>query len=230
MTAQSAGRILFPLILVVSAACSETPERPAGISPEPTAGPTGTSSPSPAEGCVTEDPTSLSATWTTLPSSSGSYSFAYPADWEDVSGDIGATADDLLAPETLEELGLTSESIPGDFVQDPASGDNVGAWSFGQAESSIETIAQRQVELFGSTSGISVTDPGAEGCLSGERALGLELQGTVAGEGTRYQKLLYVLRDGGLYLLYIDAADAASEEVFDEVVRTWEWLDDVAET
>lgn len=174
---------------------------------------------------MTEDPTSLSATWTTLPSSTGSYSFAYPPDWEDVSGDIGATADELLAPETLEELGLTSESLPGDFVQDPASGDNVGAWSFGQAESSIETIAQRQIELFGSTPGVTVTDPNAVGCLSGERALGLELQGTVVGEGTRYQKLLYVLRDGGLYLLYIDAADAASEAIFDEVGRTWEWSD-----
>lgn len=217
--------LLLPLILVVSAACSEASERPAGVSPEPTVGPTGTSSPSPAEGCVREDPTSLSATWTTLTSSSGSYSFAYPAEWEDVSGDIGATADELLAPETLEELGLTSESIPGDFVQDPASGDNVGAFSFGQAESSIEIIAQRQIELFGTTPGISVTDPQAEGCLSGELALGLELQASVAGEGTRYQKLLYGLRDGGLYLLYIDAADAASEAILDEVGRTWEWLD-----
>lgn len=225
MRGQPAGQILLPLILVASAACSETPERPAGTSPEPTVGPTGTSSPSPAEGCATEDPTSLSATWTTLTSSTGSYSFAYPADWEDVSGDIGATADELLAPETLEELGLTSESIPGDFVQDPASGDNIGAFSFGQAESSIETIVQRQIVLLGSSPGVSVTDPDAEGCLSGERALGLELQGTVAGEGTRYQKLLYVLRDGGLYLLYIDAADAASEATFDEVVRTWEWSD-----
>lgn len=172
---------------------------------------------------MTEDPTSLSATWTTLTSSSGSYSFAYPTEWEDVSGDIGATVDELLAPETLEELGLTSESIPGDFVQDPASGDNVGAWSFGQAQSSIEIIVQRQIELFGSSPGISVTDPEGEGCLSGEPALGLELQATVAGEGTRYQKLLYVLRDGGLYLLYIDAADASSEAIFDEVGRTWEW-------
>jgi hypothetical protein len=191
-------------------------------------GPSGTSSLSPgapAGGCVTEDPTSFSSTWTTLPSSTGSYSFAYPADWEDVSGDIGATADELLAPETLEELGLTSESIPGDFVQDPVSGDNVGAFSFGQPESSIETISQRQIDLFRSSPGISVTDPDAEGCLSGERALGLELQATVAGEGTRYQKLLYVLRDGGLSLLYIDAAEAASEAILDEVGRTWEWLD-----
>jgi hypothetical protein len=52
----------------------------------------------------------------------------------------------------------------------------------------------------------------------------------VAGEGTRYQKLLYVLRDGGLYLLYIDAADAASEAIFDEVLRSWEWSEEATGT
>jgi hypothetical protein len=130
------------MILVVSAAYSQAPEQPAG-------------------GCVAENPTSLSATWTTLLTSTGSHSFSYPADWEDVSGDIGATANELLAPETLEELGLTSEPIPGHFVQDPVSGDNIGAFSFGQPASSIETIVQRQIDLFRSIPGVSVTDPDA---------------------------------------------------------------------
>lgn len=224
--------LLLLLFLFASTACSEPSERSTASSPEPTAAPEGTPEPSPspgtpvAAGCVAEDPTSLSETWTTLPSTSGPYSFAYPADWEDVSGDIGATADELLAEETLEELGLTTESIPGDFVQDPASGDNVGAFAFGDVDSTLEVIVSRQRALFDAIPAISVAGLDAEACLAGEPGLGLELSAEVTGEGQRYQKLIYAIRDGGLVLLYIDASDPASEALFDEVVRTWEWSEE----
>jgi hypothetical protein len=155
---------------------------------------------------------------------SGSFTFSYPGDWDDVSGDIGARADDFLAEATLAEVGLSGdESVPADVVQDPVSGDNLGAFRFGDVGSPLEVIAQRQLELFGANQAISVTNPSVELCVDGEIGLGLELAAAVAGEGQRYQKLVYTVRDGTLYLIYIDGADAGAADVLDEAVRTWAW-------
>ena len=215
------------MLLLLASSCGDEAPETAPASPSPTAavpGPT-TTTPSPlTEGCTPEPATSLSASWAAHESLSGSFTFSYPGDWDDVSGDIGARADEFLAETTLAELGLSGdESVPADVVQDPVSGDNLGAFRFGDVDSPLEVIAQRQLELFGALPAISVTNPSVELCADGELGLGLELTAAVAGEGQRYQKLVYTVRDGTLYLIYIDGADAGAADVLDEAIRTWAW-------
>ena len=144
-----------------------------------------------------------------------------------MSGDIGARAEDFLAEATLAETGLAGdESVPADVAQDPASGDNLGGFRFGDVVSPLETVVQRQLELFGAQEAISVTNPSVEECVDGELGLGLELTAVVTAEGQRYQKLVYTIREETLYLIYIDGADAGAADVLDEAIRTWAWSED----
>ncbi|MGZ8646820.1 MAG: hypothetical protein ACXWX3_11085, partial [Actinomycetota bacterium] len=144
--------------------------------------------------------------------------------WSDESGDIGAQAQELLAAETVAELGLTgSESVPADVVQDPVSGDNLGAFQFDGAQSPTEVLYARQETVYGDLSFGEVLGTNLVACVAGDTALGLEIVATVEGEGERYQQLWWVQRDGSLLHIYIDAADQSSASVLAEVFRTWEW-------
>lgn len=172
--------------------------------------------------CTPEAPTASS--WQTHAALSGDFTISFPAEWEDVSGDIGATSGELLSPETLAELGLTgSEPAPADVVRDPVTGDNLGVFWFDGATSSTEDVYAIQEGLSSTLAGIELGASGLTACVGGATAIGMELIGTVAGEGTRYQQLWFLVRDGTLYHFYLDAADSATADVLDEVVRTWEW-------
>jgi hypothetical protein len=166
----------------------------------------------------------LSSDWPSRTALSGVFSFSYPAEWNDESGDIGATAQDLLASDTLAELGLTgSESVPADVVQDPVSGDNLGAFQFDGVQSPTSVLYGRQEELYGVLPFAEVLGTDLVACVGGETATGLEIVATVEGEGERYQQLWWVQRDGSLYHIYLDAADQSVSSVLEEVFRTWEW-------
>ncbi len=185
-------------------------------------GATGATAPTGSTDCAPESPTSSG--WQSHDALSGDFTISFPAEWEDVSGDIGATSGELLSPETLTELGLTgSEPAPADVVRDPATGDNLGVFWFEGATSSTEDVYAIHESLYSTLSGIELTATELTACVGGSTAIGMELAGTVAGEGTRYQQLWFLVRDGTLYHFYLDAADPATAAVLDEVVRTWAW-------
>lgn len=224
---------LCRVVLLLAAACSggggdapttggATQEQTVTTSPSPSPA----SSPSEAAtgACEPEAPTALSSDWQSHAALSGDFSFSYPAGWSDESGDIGAQAQELLAAETLAELGLTgSESVPADVVQDPVSGDNLGAFQFDGVQSPTSVLYGRQEELYGALPFAEVLDTDLVVCVGGEAATGLEIVATVEGEGERYQQLWWVERDGSLYYIYIDVADQSAASVLEEVFRTWEW-------
>jgi hypothetical protein len=220
------------VVLLLGAACS------GGGGEAPTAGATAeqtvatSPSPSPADSpsevasgtCEPEAPTALSSDWPSHTALSGVFSFSYPAGWNDESGDIGAQAQELLAAETLAELGITGpESVPADVVQDPVSGDNLGAFQFDGVQSPTSVLYGRQEELYGVLPFAEVLGTDLVACVGGETATGLEIVATVEGEGERYQQLWWVQRDGSLYHIYIDVADQSAASVLEEVFRTWEW-------
>jgi hypothetical protein len=187
---------------------------------------TGTGSPAvtgaTANDCVPEAATSSG--WQTHGALSGDFTMSFPAEWEDVSGDIGASAGELLSPETLAELGLSgSEPAPADVVRDPATGDNLGVFRFEGATSSTDDVYATHEDLYSTLSGIELTATGLTACVGGSPAVGMELSTEVAGEGVRYQQLWFLVRDGTLYHIYLDAADPATADVLAEVFRTWTW-------
>lgn len=182
---------------------------------------TGTTGPA-ETGCVPEAPTSSG--WQTHPAMTGDFTFSYPPGWEDASGDIGATAGELLSSDTLAELGLTgTEPALADVVRDPVTGDNLGVFRFEGATSSTEDVYARHESLYSMLTGVEVTATGLTACVDGAAAKGLELGGIVSGEGQRYQQLWFVVHGGTLYHFYIDAADPAAAEILHEVIRTWLW-------
>lgn len=173
-------------------------------------------------GCVPEAPTSSG--WQTHPAMTGDFTFSYPPGWEDASGDIGATAGELLSSDTLAELGLTGEEpAPADVVRDPVTGDNLGVFRFEGATSSTEDVYARHEGLYSTLSGIEVTSAGLTACVDGATARGMGLSAIVSGEGQRYQQIWFVVHAGTLYHFYIDAADPTTAEVLQEVIRTWLW-------
>ena len=221
---------LLVAVILVLAACGGGGEAPTagGATEEETVATSPSPAGSPSEvattACEPEAPTSLSSDWQSHAALSGDFSFSYPAGWSDESGDIGAQAQELLASETVAELGLTgSESVPADVVQDPVSGDNLGAFQFDGAQSPTAVLYARQETLYGDLPFAEVLGTNLVACVGGDTALGLEIVATVEGEGERYQQLWYVERDGSLYYIYLDAADQSAASVLEEVFRTWEW-------
>ena len=220
-------------VFLLAAACSggggeaptadgATEEETVATSPSPS--PAGSPAEVATAACEPEAPTSLSSDWQSHTALSGDFTFSYPAGWNDASGDIGAQAQELLASETLAELGLTgSESVPADVVQDPVSGDNLGAFRFDGVQWPTEVLYARQETVYGELPFAEVLGTNLVACVAGDTALGLEIVATVAGEGERYQQLWYVERDGSLYHIYLDAADQSASSVLAEVFRTWEW-------
>lgn len=172
--------------------------------------------------CTPEAPTQTG--WQTLSSLTGDFTFGYPAEWENVSGDIGATAGELLGSEILAELGLTGdEPVPADVVRDPETGDNLGVFPFEGVTSTTEEIYAIQEDLYFTLPGTEFTGTELISCVDGSTAIGMEYSAVASGEGRRYQQLWYVVRDGTLYHLYVDAAAPAGAHVLTDVVRTWEW-------
>lgn len=221
---------LLVAFILVLAACGGGGEAP--TADVPTEEETVATSPSPAGStaeaatgeCESEAPTSLSSDWQAHTALSGDFSFSYPAGWNDASGDIGAHTQELLASDTLAELGLTgSESVPADVVQDPVSGDNLGAFQFDGVQSLTAVLYARQETVYGDLPFAELLGTNLVACVAGDTALGLEIVATVAGEGERYQQLWYVEREGSLYHIYLDAADQSAASVLEEVFRTWEW-------
>lgn len=224
------------VVFLLAAACSGGEEAPTPgaatgtetVAPSPTPDPSPSPADSPTEvatgACEPETPTSLSSGWQSHTALSGDFTFSYPAGWNDASGDIGAQADELLASDTVAELGLSgSESVPADVVQDPVSGDNLGAFRFDGVQSLTEVLYARQETVYGNLPFAELLGTNLVACVAGDTALGLEIVATVAGEGERYQQLWYVQRDGSLYHIYLDAADQSAASVLEEVFRTWVW-------
>ena len=189
----------------------------------PTLGPSAALSPV-APTCTPEGPTGPTGSWQTHQALSGAFSFDYPSGWTDESGDIGTTVSDLLAPETQQELEAADETVNADVVQDAESRDNLGAFQLEGGGLDTATVYARQEDLFGAFVNFEIQESDLEECVGGTPALGLEIAGEKApGEGIRVQRLFYLVRDGELFVLYVDAGDETGVATFHEVLRTWSW-------
>ena len=205
------------VLAVTLAACAGAADQ------TPTLGPSAALSPV-APTCTPEGPTGPTGSWQTHQALSGAFSFDYPSGWTDESGDIGTTVSDLLAPETQQELEAADETVNADVVQDAESRDNLGAFQLEGGGLDTATVYARQEALFGAFVNFEIQQSDLEECVGGTPALGLEIAGEKApGEGIRVQRLFYLVRDGELFVLYVDAGDETGVATFHEVLRTWSW-------
>jgi hypothetical protein len=217
--------VLGGILAVALVACSGSPDQ------RPSLGPSESSPPVPpvAPSCPPAVSPGGTGSWQTHEALSGAFTFDYPSGWTDESGDIGTRPSDLLAPETIRDLGLDDEPVDGDVVQDPAADDNLGAFQVSGGDLDTATVYARQEDLVDAFVNFEITRSDLEECVGGTPALGLEISGERSpGEGTRVQHLFYLVRGGVLYVLYVDAADQAGVTTFHKVLRTWTWTEEAA--
>jgi hypothetical protein len=198
-------------------------------SPSPTASPSPSPSPSPTV-CESDPVTSLSSTWQSYQSPSGTYSFLYPDGWENLSGQVTYEADELVAEETLAEAGVAPDTqIPAALVREPTGNMNLTVIEIAGVLSTTEVVYGRQEARITSLSAVEqVLGTRLAGCAGGEEALGVDFlftgQRADTGEDASfYQRSFYLVHEGTYYGLQILALDPAASEILDEVVRTWQW-------
>ncbi|MEP7081506.1 MAG: hypothetical protein ABI841_00870 [Chloroflexota bacterium] len=227
------------LALVLLSACSaaEAPSAASSSSAEQ-AGPTAaqsadpTAAPTPSDGlaeCSSGETPDLDTGWEFLQGADGTFGLAYPADWEDLSGDGAFTTSSLLDEQTFAELGLDSDAtIESDFVRAPTGVPNLSVFHFGTVESSTMVVHEREVARYGELDGIErILDTSLEACLGGTLAHGLELEFRSSDGNTYYQQNLFAVRDGELYVVqWLDFVDPEPDlDLLAEILTTWGWIE-----
>lgn len=228
--------ILTVALVILATGCSG--EEPAA---EPTAPPAPTApTPSPtldASTCEPELPTSLSADWPTHQAASEDFSFSYPAEWEDLTGQVTYEADEVISEDTLVEAGADPNAqIVADLVRDPSGEVNVTVLQVEGVAVSTAVAYERQatrLEELPAVDEVIGTDISA--CAGGEPALGLdflftERRADTGEEGTFYQRNFFFVHEGTFYATQTLAVEQSAGAILDEVLRTWQWSTDSAET
>jgi hypothetical protein len=214
--------------LIVLVACGDGAPAGDGSSPSPQRSP----SPSPTilGACEPEEPTTTSSGWQRHESPSGTYGFAFPAEWQDLTGQVTYVANEIVTEETLSEAGISADTqVDATLVRDPAGVTNLTVFEFEGVESSTDVVYQRQEARIQALPAVQqVLGTGITACVGGETALGLDFSFTgpredTGEEATFYQRTFQVVRDGALYVIQILAIDPGAASILDEVIRTWEW-------
>jgi hypothetical protein len=227
-------QVLLIALVVATATCGGEDEPPAPATVPPT---TAAPSPSPtlvATTCEVEPATSLSATWQTHQGQDGGFSFSYPGNWEDLTGQVTYEADELISEDTLTEAGLDPNAqVPADLVRDPSGEVNLTVVQVEGVATSTDVAYQRQatrVEELPAVEQLLGTELAA--CAGGEPALGIDFLFTApradtGEEQTFYQRSYFFVHESTLYATQILAVDMEDGEILEEAIRTWQWSDAV---
>jgi hypothetical protein len=225
--------ILLIALVMAAAACGGEDEPPSAseVVPPTTEAP----SPSPSLAsttCEVEPATSLSATWQTHQGQDGGFSFSYPENWEDLTGQVTYEADELISEDTLTEAGLDPNAqVPADLVRDPSGEVNLTVVMVEGVATSTDVAYQRQatrVEELPAVEQVLGTELAA--CAGGEPALGIDFLFTApradtGEEQTFYQRSYFFVHESTLYATQILAVDMEDGEILEEAIRTWQWAD-----
>ncbi len=152
-----------------------------------------------------------------------------PPDWIDRTTLIAARAGDYLDSATLDEGGVTADTI---LVADALSGPGKGlqnpsfrVLALPTVTAPLDVIGTRLNDLYGAA-GNDIIDSSIEACLGGDPAVGLQL---LYSHGANLAQIMAVEHDGSLYVLeWVADAGSVQKATLNEILRTWQWIPGVA--
>ncbi|MEX2204364.1 MAG: hypothetical protein WD965_09790 [Actinomycetota bacterium] len=158
------------------------------------------------------------------------YLFSYPAEWQDLTGQVTYTASEIVTDETLSETDVSPQTqVDATLVRHPDGTTNLTVLEFEGVDSSTDVVYQRQEARIQSLPAVEeILGTRLTACAAGEPALGLDFSFSAPREDTGeiatfYQRSFHIVRDGTLYVIQILAVEQAAGDVLDEVIRTWGW-------
>lgn len=207
-----------------SAAPSATTAGPASAPATASAsgGPSATSGP-----CTPEQPTSLSASWSSLQAHDNDYSFKYPANWDKLYGAFVFKTSSLLDPLTFAETGLPATAeTRADLVRAPGTGlPNASVLIVPGVVSDTATVFARQLDRFSAIADIRILASDLRACIGGEQAFGVSF---TFNRDTTYQESWYMVRAGRSYdIQWLASKGQEQTDTFREMFRTWSWAPNV---
>jgi hypothetical protein len=170
----------------------------------------------------------VSASWNTVQSHGNDYTFKFPTTWDKVYGSPPFITSSLLDPATIAETGLPANAETlADVVRTPGVAiPGATVLVVPGVVSPTQVVFDRQVTRFQANTDVTSLNATLTGCIGGDRMLGVEL---LYNKGTTYQRSWYVVRNGRSYdFQWVAARGQEQTEIFAEMIRTWQWLPNVA--
>jgi hypothetical protein len=211
-------------LAVVLAACGggkKEATKPPGTSPSP--------SPS---ACTADSPTSLSTGWQEHDGKIGDFTFRFPTDWVEQTGQVKVNFGQIFDKVTLSEANIagTDESFP-DQVHHPEGKTNITVLVLENVTTILGELLERQVEVAKGAKGFKelLTDS-IDTCVDGVEARGLEFVFTAPREDTGvvsdiFQKSWYFVHGGDFYIAQMITLveERSLEQFMAELLKTWRW-------
>jgi hypothetical protein len=233
-TYRSRGRLALGLSLaLLVAACaapapSETTTPSPSVSPSteatPSLGPSPTAPAPIGQTCVDEPPFDPATGWTRFESNNG-YSFLYPEDWVDASGDTTeADLKNRMSPELIDQL-VVPDPLNIDRVREPNDEPVFGpVFSVLRLEgvtSDTEELFQQELAWNQTQVAIGFTEllqPRIEECIAGQPALGF-----VADWGGPFIGMFIWERDGAVFQAWLSSEKLSDVDFAGAIFASWEW-------
>ena len=228
----AAGLSLVLLVAACAApAPSATPTPVASATVPPGTGATPSLEPSPTatvpapigQTCVDDPPFDPATGWTRFESDNG-YSFLYPKDWVDATGDIETDLTNRMSPELIDQLVVPDELIP-DRVREPNDEPVFGpvftVLHLDGVTSGTEELFQQELAWNQTQVAIGFTElilPRIEECIAGQPALGF-----VADWGGVFIGMFIWERDGAVYQAWISSEQLVDVDIAGGIFASWEW-------
>jgi hypothetical protein len=203
---------------VASATVPPSTETTPSLEPSPTA-----TAPAPiGQTCVDDPPFDPAAGWTRFESDNG-YSFLYPEDWVDATGDE-TDLTNRMSPELIDQLVVPDAVIP-DLVREPNDepvfGPVFSVLRLDGVTSDTEELFQQELAWNQTQVAIGFTElvlPRIEECIAGQPALGF-----VADWGGVFIAMFIWERDGAVYQAWLSSEELADADFAGAIFASWEW-------
>ena len=177
--------------------------------------------------CTPDTPTQLSAGWATRQSQLADFSLGTPANWVVHEGYGAKPIGQFIDPDdvTAAALDPTSNITP-DSVGAPGAAPgvpNVRVFTILGFDVPAELVRSHLAAWYGTVADNQFGRTDISACVGGAPGFGFEF--TYA-SGASYVQFLAVDRDQTLYLVeWIATAKQRATDMFDEILRTWQWAD-----
>ena len=205
---------------VATATVPPTTEATPSSEPSPTATPL--ASPI-GETCVPDPPFEPATGWTRFESESG-YSFLYPEDWVDVTGDSETDITNRMSPELIDQLVVPNPLIL-DLVREPNDepvfGPVFSVLRLDGVTSDTEELFQQELAWNQTQTAIGFRElvlPRIEICIAGQPALGF-----AADWGGVFIAMFIWERDGAVYQAWLSSEELADADFAVRIFASWEW-------
>lgn len=228
------GVVLCLAMLVAACAApapSATPTPVASASVSPSTEATSSSEPSPTataqapigQTCVDDPPFDPATGWTRFESDHG-YSFLYPEDWVDATGDSETDITNRMSPELIDQLVVPNPLIL-DLVREPNDepvfGPVFSVLRLDGVTSDTEELFQQELAWNQTQTAIGFTEllqPRIEECIAGQPALGF-----VADWGGPFIGMFIWERDGAVYQAWLSSEEVNDVDFAAAIFASWEW-------